>query len=161
MPKKFESTNRFVKPDPRFQNLVAQKFINSIMHEGRKAVAEGIFYRAMGLVEEAVKEKPAIEVFKEAIENVKPYVEVRSRRVGGATYQVPVEVRPNRRQSLAIRWLLEGARAKKGKPMAKKLAEEILDAYRRQGAAYTARENVHRMAEANKAFAHFAWGRSR
>ena len=161
MPKKYESTARFIKPDARYQSLLAQKFINSIMHEGKKAKATGVFYDAMKLVEASTKEKPPIEVFHEAVENVKPFVEVRSRRVGGATYQVPVEVRSNRRQSLAIRWLLEAARAKKGKPMARKLAEEILDAYRRQGAAYTARENVHRMAEANKAFAHFAWGRSR
>ncbi len=161
MAKKFEPTSRFVKPDWRFQSLLAQKFINAVMHDGEKQIAEGIFYDAMAFVEEAVKEKPAIDVFKEAVENVKPVVEVRSRRVGGATYQVPVEVRSNRRQSLAIRWILEAARAKKGKPMCKKLAEELLDAYRRQGAAYTTRENVHRMAEANKAFAHFAWGRSR
>ncbi len=161
MAKKFESTARFVKPDWRFQNLLAQKFINAIMRQGKKAVAEGVFYRAMNEVESVVKEKPPIDVFKEAVENVKPVVEVRSRRVGGATYQVPVEVRPNRRQSLAIRWILEAARAKKGKPMHRKLAEELIDAYRRQGAAYTSRENVHRMAEANKAFAHFAWGRTR
>ena len=161
MAKKFESTARFVKPDWRFQSLLAQKFINAIMRQGKKSVAEGVFYRAMAEVENAVKEKPPIDVFKEAVENVKPVVEVRSRRVGGATYQVPVEVRPNRRQSLAIRWILEAARAKKGKPMHKKLSEELVDAYRRQGAAYTSRENVHRMAEANKAFAHFAWGRSR
>src|SRR3989338_1521711 len=131
------------------------------MRDGKKQIAERIFYRAMAHVEETVKDKPGIEVFKEAVENVKPVLEVRSRRVGGATYQVPVEVKSNRRQSLAIRWILEAARAKKGKTMHKKLAEELVDAYRRQGGAYTARENVHRMAEANKAFAHFAWGRGR
>ena len=161
MPKRFEPTSRFLKPDPRFQNLLAQKFINSVMRDGKKRTAERVFYGAMEHVEGSVKDKPPVEVFREAVENVKPIVEVRSRRVGGATYQVPVEVRPNRRQSLAIRWILEAARAKKGKPMARKLAEEVLDAYRRQGAAYTIRENIHRMAEANKAFAHFAWGRSR
>lgn len=159
MPKRFEPTSRFVKPDWRFQSLLAQKFINALMHEGRKRTAEGIFYGAMDHMAETVKERSPIEVFTEAVENVKPVVEVRSRRVGGATYQVPVEVKPNRRQSLAIRWLLAAARARKGKPMARRLADELLDAYRKQGAAYTARENIHRMAEANKAFAHFAWGR--
>lgn len=161
MTKKFESTNRFVKPDWRFQSVLAQKFINSLMKQGKKRVAESIFYTAMGFIEESVKDKPVGDVFKEAVENVKPVVEVRSRRVGGATYQVPVEVRSNRRQSLAIRWILDAARSKKGKPMAKRLSEELIDAYRRQGAAFTARENVHRMADANKAFAHFAWGRSK
>lgn len=159
MAKKFESTARFLKPDARFQSVLAQKFINCIMEDGRKQTATGVFYRAMAHIEEAVKEKPPIDVFKEAVENVKPVVEVRSRRVGGATYQVPVEVRSNRRQSLAIRWILEATRSKKGKPMARRLADELLDAYRRQGAAFTTRENVHRMADANKAFAHFAWGR--
>ncbi len=161
MAKKFEPTSRFVKPDWRFQSLLAQKFVNALMREGKKQVAERIFYDAMSVVEESVKDKPAVDVFKEAVENVKPVVEVRSRRVGGATYQVPVEVRPTRRQSLAIRWVLEAARSKKGKPMARRLAEELLDAYRRQGAAFTARENVHRMTEANMACVLLAWGRSR
>jgi small subunit ribosomal protein S7 len=127
------------------------------MERGKKTVAEDIFYAAMDVIEKKVPETPPLEVFETAINNVKPLIEVRSRRVGGATYQVPVEVGKKRQQSLAFRWILEAARAKKGRPMSGRLADELVDAFKKQGAAITVRENVHKMAEANKAFAHFAW----
>jgi len=146
-----------LKPDPKFKSLLAGKFINCLMHSGKKSVAQQVFYDALDVVKEKVTDKEPIEVFHQALENVKPYIEVRSRRVGGAAYQVPMQVNKNRQQSLAIRWLLAACREKKGRPMYLKLSEELLAAYNREGAAYTKRENVHRMADANKAFAHFAW----
>ena len=127
------------------------------MKNGKKSVAERIFYTAMDIIEKKVSEKPPLEVFTEAMNNLKPIMEVRSRRIGGATYQVPMEVPKKRQISLAMRWLLQAARAKKGRPMANRLADEILEAYKKRGAAYKIRENVHSMAEANKAFAHFNW----
>jgi small subunit ribosomal protein S7 len=136
---------------------LASKFVNSMMWSGKKSVALGIFYDALEVIREKVTDREPIEVFTEAVENIKPNLEVRSRRVGGASYQVPMQVNRNRQQSLAIRWLLMACREKKGRPMAEKLAAELLAAYNREGAAMTRRENVHRMAEANKAFAHFAW----
>jgi small subunit ribosomal protein S7 len=154
---KYRSTEVFIKPDVRLKSKLATKFINKLMYEGRKSTAERVFYKAMDIVEEKVSDAEPLQVFETAVENVKPVIEVRSKRVGGATYQVPMEVRPNRRISLAIRWILEAARAKKGKPMHSRLADELVDAYKKQGAAITQRENVHKMAEANKAFAHFAW----
>lgn len=157
MSKKFKSTERFLKPDPRHGNIIVSKFINSLMREGKKLKAENIFYGALDIVGERIKDKEALEVFLAAMENVKPLVEVRSKRVGGATYQVPMEVSMKRRLSLAIRWMLRACREKKGRPMKEKLATEICDAYNKEGAAMTTRENIHRMAEANKAFAHFAW----
>ncbi|MBI2193226.1 MAG: 30S ribosomal protein S7 [Planctomycetes bacterium] len=157
MAKKYISTERFLVGDPRYRNLIASKFINCIMERGKKSVAEGLFYGALEMVAKRVKERDAIEVFQSAVDNVKPMLEVRSRRVGGATYQVPVEVSRKRQLSLAIRWILEAARKRKGKPMSEKLSEELVDAYNKQGAAITTRDNVHKMAEANKAFAHFAW----
>ena len=144
-------------PDPRYGSLLASKFINSMMWNGKKGVAQGIFYEALDRIREKGPDREPIEVFTQAVENVKPNLEVRSRRVGGASYQVPMQVNRNRQQSLAIRWILLACREKKGRPMAEKLAAEFLAAFNREGAAMTRRENVHRMAEANKAFAHFAW----
>jgi small subunit ribosomal protein S7 len=137
--------------------LLASKFINCLMFDGKKSVSQGIFYRAMEIVAKKISDAEPIEVFNRAIENVKPAVEVRSKRVGGAAYQVPMQVNRNRQQSLAIRWLLAAVREKKGRATHEKLAEEIIAAYKREGAAVTKRDNVHRMADANKAFAHFAW----
>ena len=128
-----------------------------MMWQGKKAAAQRVFYGAMDLIAEKVKDAQPLEVFTQAVDNVKPRIEVRSKRVGGATYQVPMQVNEKRRLSLAIRWILEAARGRKGKPMADRLAEELLAAYKREGTAIQTRENVHRMAEANKAFAHFAW----
>jgi len=143
--------------DPRFGSLLASKFINVLMWDGKKSVAQNVFYDALALVGERVKEAEPIEIFDTAINNLKPDIEVRSKRVGGASYQVPMQVSRNRQQSLAIRWLLIAVREKKGRPTHQKLADEIVNAYNREGVAMTRRENVHRMAEANKAFAHFAW----
>jgi small subunit ribosomal protein S7 len=128
-----------------------------MMLDGKKSRAQKVFYDAMGQISKEITDNTPIQVFETAIENVKPMLEVRSKRVGGASYQVPMQVRPRRQQSLAFRWILAAARGKKGKPMAQRLAGELLDAYKKEGAAMTMRENVHRMAEANKAFAHFAW----
>jgi small subunit ribosomal protein S7 len=127
------------------------------MHDGKKSVAHKVFYDALEIVSKKIADKEPIEVFHQAIENIKPQIEVRSKRVGGAAYQVPMQVNRNRQQSLAIRWILLAVREKKGRPMFQKLAEEFAAAYNKEGAAYTKRENVHRMADANKAFAHFAW----
>ena len=143
--------------DPKFGSLLASKFINVLMWDGKKSTAQGVFYDALDLVGERINEPEPIEVFDVAINNIKPDVEVRSKRVGGSTYQVPMQVGRNRQQSLAIRWLLIAVREKKGRPTSQKLADEIVNAYNREGIAMTRRENVHRMAEANKAFAHFAW----
>ncbi len=157
MAKKFESTERFLKPDPRYRSLLVAKFINSVMRRGKKSAAERIFYGAAELIEERQPGVDFLQFFEQAIANVKPRVEVRSKRVGGANYQVPVQVTPRRQMALAMRWLLAGARARKGRPMHVRLADELSDAHRREGYACTQRENTHRMAEANKAFAHFAW----
>ena len=144
-------------PDPKFGSMLASKFINCLMWSGKKSVAEGVFYDALEVIGEKIKDVEPIQVFTQALENVKPNIEVRSKRVGGASYQVPMQVSRNRQQSLAIRWILQSIREKKGKPTSEKLATELLAAYNREGAAMTKRENVHRMADANKAFAHFAW----
>ena len=146
-----------LKPDPRFQSLLASKFVNCLMTSGRKTTAQRVFYGAMEMIAGKIPEHPPIEVFHQAVENVKPSIEVRSRRVGGANYQVPTQVNSRRQQALAIRWILEACREKKGRPMHTLLAEELMAAYRREGAAMTKRDNVHRMADANRAFAHFAW----
>jgi len=146
-----------LRPDPKYGSLLASKFINCLMEDGKKSVAQGVFYRAMETVGKKISDAEPIEVFNRAVENVKPAVEVRSKRVGGAAYQVPMQVNRNRQQSLAIRWLLAAVREKKGRATHEKLAEEIIAAYKREGAAVTKRDNVHRMADANKAFAHFAW----
>ena len=146
-----------LRPDPVYGSLLASKFINCLMEDGKKSVAQGVFYRAMEIVAKKITDAEPIEIFNRAVENVKPAVEVRSKRVGGAAYQVPMQVSRNRQQSLAIRWLLQAVREKKGRATHEKLAEEIVAAYKREGAAVTKRDNVHRMADANKAFAHFAW----
>lgn len=129
------------------------------MRKGKKSTAERVFYKAMDVMEKKVADVAPLEVFENAVNNVKPLVEVRSKRVGGATYQVPVEVPRQRQQSLAFRWIIKAAKSKKGRPMYQRLADELLDAYKKQGAAITQRENTHKMAEANKAFAHFAWSK--
>ena len=157
MAKKFTASSSQLKPDPKFNNRTVSKFINCLMLDGKKSVAQKVFYDAMGIIGKKISDAEVIEVFEKAINNVKPMLEVRSKRVGGASYQVPMQVRPKRQQSLAFRWILAASRAKKGKPMAQRLAAELMDAYKSEGTAMTTRENIHRMAEANKAFAHFAW----
>ncbi|HIF30699.1 MAG: 30S ribosomal protein S7 [Pirellulaceae bacterium] len=151
------ASRKQLKPDPNFGSLLAAKFINCLMWDGKKAVAQTVFYDALEEISKRIKDSEPIEVFHQAVENVKPNIEVRSKRVGGAAYQVPMQVNRNRQQSLAIRWLLIAVRDKKGRPTHLKLADELVAAYNREGAAMTRRENVHRMADANKAFAHFAW----
>ncbi len=146
-----------LKPDPRYKSVLASKFINNLMLDGKKTTAQDVFYRAMDELKKRLPDEEPIDVFTQAIENVKPHIEVRSKRVGGAAYQVPMQVNRTRQQSLAIRWILMAVREKKGRPMFLKLADELYAAYNREGAAVTRRENVHRMADANKAFAHFAW----
>ena len=157
MPNRPTASASQLKPDPKYHSILASKFINCMMWQGKKSVAQRIFYDALGVLDNRVSEVTEIDVFTQAVKNVKPMIEVRSKRVGGATYQVPMQVNKKRQQSLAIRWLLQASRAKKGKPMAQKLADELFAAYNREGAAMNQREQVHRMAEANKAFAHFAW----
>lgn len=153
-----------LKPDPRFGDKVLSRFINSIMYDGKKAVAQRVVYDAMEQIQARIeKEKPenfpatAIEVFQKAVENVKPGVEVRSKRVGGANYQVPMQVSARRQQSLSFRWIITAVREEKGKPMSVRLAKELWDAAKGEGKAITTRETTHKMADANKAFAHFAW----
>ena len=157
MPRKFTASAAQLKPDPRYGSKLASKFINCLMNDGKKSVAMRAFYEALDIVGEKVSDASPIEVFEQAIANVKPDIEVRSKRVGGATYQVPTPVNQKRQQALSIRWILVAVRGRKGRPVAQSLAEEILAAYRREGSAVTTRENVHKMAEANKAFAHFAY----
>jgi len=155
--KKFTNSTEQLQPDTKYNSLVAAKFINCIMYEGKKSTASRVFYDALDIVAKRIKDAPPNEVFEKAVNNCKPNVEVRSKRVGGSNYQVPMPVDRRRQQSLAFRWLREAARGKKGKPMAEALAQELTDAYKGEGTAVTTRDNVHRMAEANKAFAHFAW----
>jgi small subunit ribosomal protein S7 len=154
MPRKRVAAKRDILPDPKFGNITLAKFMNHVMVSGKKSVAERIVYGALDIVEERLKKSP-VEVFEEALEHVAPLVEVKSRRVGGATYQVPVEVRPSRRTALAMRWLVDYARARGEKSMAQRLAGELIDASQSKGGAVKKREDVHRMAEANKAFSHF------
>jgi small subunit ribosomal protein S7 len=146
-----------LKPDGKYGSKLAAKFINCMMHKGKKSVSQGVFYDAMDIIGKKVKDAEPLKVFEMAINNVKPVMEVRSKRVGGSSYQVPMPVNSRRQQSLAMRWVIEAARAKKGQAMSTRLATELIDAYNKQGGAMTTRENVHKMAEANKAFAHFAW----
>lgn len=157
MAKKFTASSEQLKPDPKYNNKLVAKFINCLMLDGKKSVAQRVFCDAMDIIEDKIEDDTPIDVFEKAIANVKPMIEVRSKRVGGASYQVPMQVKPKRQLSLAFRWILQAARGKKGKPIAQRLATEFMDAYNGQGGAMTTRENVHRMAEANKAFAHFAW----
>lgn len=144
-----------IQPDSRYQSEKVAKFINYIMRKGKKCLATQIVYRSFDFIENTLKKAP-LEIFEAAIKNVEPLVEVRSRRIGGATYQVPTEVRPNRRLALAMRWIIDAARAKQGKPIAEYLADELIDAYGKTGTAITMRDRMHKMAEANRAFAHFA-----
>ena len=146
-----------MKPDPVYGSLLAAKFINCLMHDGKKSIAQSLFYDALEIVRKRVPDTEPIEVFTQAVEHVKPAIEVRSKRVGGAAYQVPMQVNRTRQLSLAIRWLLLAIRDKKGRPTSQKMADEFVAAFNREGAAVSRRENVHRMADANKAFAHFAW----
>ncbi len=155
--KKPTSSDEQLKPDSKYSSKLVSKFINCLMLKGKKSVAQKVFYDAVDIVAKKIKEPPPLEIFETAVNNVKPLIEVRSKRIGGASYQVPMQVNPKRQQSLALRWIIEAARAKKGKPMCERLASELIDAYNKHGGAMTTRENIHKMAEANKAFAHFAW----
>lgn len=156
MPRKREVPKREILPDPVYGSTLATKFINSLMTRGKRSLAERIFYDSMTLIEKRSKTDP-VEIFNKALENVRPMLEVKSRRVGGSTYQVPMEVHPRRQQSLSIRWLLSFARSRSEKTMAEKLANELLDAFNNRGGAVKKKEDTHRMAEANKAFAHYRW----
>ena len=156
MSRRHSAERREVNPDPKFQDLVITKFMNAIMEQGKKSVAERIVYGALDKVEAKAKNNP-VQMFHQALENVMPAVEVRSRRVGGATYQVPVEVRPERRQALAIRWIITAARARNESTMVDKLSGELLDASGNRGNAVKKREDTHKMAEANRAFSHYRW----
>jgi len=156
MSRRHRAEKRQITPDPKYKNEVVTKFMNSVMYEGKKSVAEAIVYGAFGIIEAKTKQDP-LAVFRSALDNVMPQIEVRSRRVGGATYQVPVEVRTDRRQALAIRWLLAAARSRNEKTMTEKLSGELLDASNNRGNAVKKREDTHRMAEANRAFSHYRW----
>ena len=156
MPRRREVPERQVIPDPKYSNKLVSKFINSIMIDGKKSVAESILYGAFNFIEDKTKENP-VKVFEKAIENVRPIIEVKSRRVGGSTYQVPTEIRPSRRTALGIRWIISYSRGRSGKGMANKLAGELLDAANQRGASIKKKEDTHKMADANKAFAHFRW----
>lgn len=155
--KKWTASTEQLRPDTRFNNLLVSKFINMFMLDGKKSVCIGVMYDAMDIISKRVKDVPPLEVFETAINNCKPNVEVRSKRVGGSNYQVPMPVNRKRQQALSMRWIRDAARGRKGKPMAEALAQEFIDAFKGEGTAVTQRENVHRMAEANKAFSHFAW----
>ena len=157
MAKKFTASSQQLKADTKYNSKMVSKFINCLMGDGKKSVAQRVFYDAMDVISRKVKDVSELEVFEKAVNNVRPMIEVRSKRVGGSSYQVPMQVNAKRQQSLAFRWILLSARSKKGKPMCERLASELIDAYNKQGGAMTTRENIHRMAEANKAFAHFAW----
>jgi small subunit ribosomal protein S7 len=156
MPRRRVVAKRVILPDPKFKDRLVAKFINSLMYQGKKGVGEQIFYDAMDIIADKTKNDP-IRVFKKAMDNIKPIIEVKARRVGGSTYQVPIEVRADRREALGIRWLIRYARARGEKSMRDKLAGEIIDAFNGKGAAVKKREETHRMAEANKAFAHYRW----
>ncbi|MDH3390171.1 MAG: 30S ribosomal protein S7 [Desulfobulbaceae bacterium] len=157
MPRRKITEKRTIEPDPRFNSVLVSKFTNGIMERGKRSVAQNIFYGAMDIIEKQITDVNSISIFDKAMEMVRPKVEVKSRRVGGATYQVPVEVRPERRNALAIRWIISFAKARSGKTMAEKLAAELLDAYNERGGSVKKRDDTHRMAEANKAFAHYRW----
>jgi small subunit ribosomal protein S7 len=156
MPRRREVPERIIHPDAKYGSKLTAKFINSIMRDGKKSLAESILYGAFDIVAEKSKESP-LKLFEQAIENVRPLIEVKSRRVGGSTYQVPTEIRPSRRTALGIRWIISYARQRPEKGMANKLAGEIMDAANRRGASVKKKEDTHKMAEANKAFAHFRW----
>lgn len=147
---------REIAPDPKYNSIVVEKFVSRMMYRGKKALSRGIVYEAFDIMQKKANEKP-LEVFLKALENVKPMVEVKSRRVGGSTYQVPVEIREKRREALAMRWIIQAARARSGSSMAKLLSAELLDAFNSTGTAFKKKEDTHRMAEANKAFSHYRW----
>ncbi len=168
MADKRTASGQQLKPDPVYKSKLVSKFINTLMWDGKKSVAQRAFYDAMEIIrrsplvtggsgEGATGQKTELEVFETAINNVKPLLEVRSKRIGGASYQIPMQVRPSRQQSLAFRWIMQSARGKKGSAICQRLATELMEAYEKRGGAMTTRDNVHKMAEANKAFAHFAW----
>lgn len=157
MPRRKLVDKRPVVADPRFNSILVSKFTNGLMRDGKKTTAMKIFYNAFDVIKDKVKDEEPLEVFEAAMENVRPRVEVKSRRVGGATYQVPVEVRAERRNALAIRWIIGFAQKRSGRSMAEKLAAEFLDAYNNRGASVKKREDTHKIAEANKAFAHYRW----
>lgn len=157
MAKRFTASRDQLIGDPRYNSKLVSKFVNCLMYDGKKSIALTVFYDAMDEVAKRITDEEPLEVFNQAIDNVKPQIEVRSKRVGGATYQVPTPVSSKRQQTLSIRWILEAVRGRKGRPCALSLADEVVAAYKREGISITKRENVHRMAEANKAFAHFAW----
>jgi small subunit ribosomal protein S7 len=156
MPRRYRPPKREIEPDLRYNSVLVSRFINKIMKDGKKSLATRIMYQAMDIVQERTR-RPALEVLEEAVRNVSPVLEVKPRRVGGATYQVPVEVPPHRQTSLAIRWILSAARSRSGHSMAERLAAELIDAVNKTGAAIKKREDTHRMAEANQAFAHYRW----
>jgi small subunit ribosomal protein S7 len=156
MPRRREVPERPVIPDPKYSNKLVAKFINAVMRDGKKSLAESILYGAFDIIEDKTKDS-ALKLFENAVENVRPLIEVKSRRVGGSTYQVPTEIRPSRRTALGIRWIINYARQRPEKSMANKLAAELMDAANNRGASVKKREDTHKMAEANKAFAHFRW----
>ncbi|BCP54140.1 30S ribosomal protein S7 [Kaistia sp. 32K] len=156
MSRRHSAEKREIIPDPKFGDIVVTKFMNAVMYDGKKSVAESIVYGAFDIIQNRTKQEPVV-VFRAALDNVAPHIEVRSRRVGGATYQVPVEVRADRRQALAIRWLLSAARGRNEKTMIERLSGELLDASNSRGNAVKKREDTHRMAEANRAFSHYRW----
>ena len=156
MPRNYKSTEVYLKPDPKYGSLLASKLINKLMWQGKKSIAQRLLYDALDTVAKKVEKEP-LEILEAAIDNIRPRVEVRSKRVGGANYQVPMQVNHRRRQSLCFRWIIGAARAESGKPMSHRIAKELYDAARGEGKAINTREQTHRMAEANKAFAHFAW----
>jgi small subunit ribosomal protein S7 len=156
MSRRHRAEKREVNPDPKFKDLILSKFMNNLMRDGKKSTAEGIVYGAFDQMEQKAKQDP-VTLFHQALENVMPAIEVRSRRVGGATYQVPVEVRPERRQALAIRWIITAARSRNENTMVDRLSGELLDAANNRGTAVKKREDIHRMAEANRAFSHYRW----
>ena len=156
MSRKKRAPKRIIHADPKYNSLILSKFINFVMYDGKKSAAEKLIYTALKQINNKTKEDP-IKIFNEAINNIRPNLEVRSRRVGGATYQIPVEVKTNRSQALALKWLLEASRKRKNKTMSDKLFNELMDAYQKKGAAIKKREDTHKMAESNKAFAHYRW----
>jgi small subunit ribosomal protein S7 len=156
MPRRKEVTERIVIPDSKFNSKLVAKFIRSIMRDGKKSLAESILYNALDIIEEKTKEPP-LKIFEQAVDNTRPLIEVKSRRVGGSTYQVPTEIRPSRRTALGIRWIIDFARKRPENGMSQKLAAELLDAANKRGASIKKKEDTHKMAEANKAFAHFRW----
>jgi small subunit ribosomal protein S7 len=156
MPRRYRPPRREVQPDPKYNSELVARFINRLMNRGKKSLATRIMYDAFDIMEERTHRNP-LEVFHQAVENATPILEVRPRRVGGATYQIPVEVRPERRTSLAIRWLIRSAQSRKGRPLAERLADELMDAARSTGSTVKKKEDTHKMAEANRAFAHYRW----